>query len=225
MDGLVHISELSWNRIKHPSEVVAVGDVIQVYVKDFEREKKRISLGYKRIEDDPYHNIEDRFPVGAVVHGKVVRMFNFGAFVEIAEGVDALCHISQISSNRLNRPEEVLKEGMEVDARVLDVNNDSRRISISIKDVAPIDTLLDPTAEKPAAKPRRASEDSAPTSYVDSGQDSTIGSVLAADEDVKESLEVETAVEEPAVEDVVTEDVVAEEAAVEEVAEDALTEE
>ncbi len=196
VDGLVHISELSWNRIKHPSEVVAVGDVIQVYVKDFEREKKRISLGYKRIEDDPYHNIEERFPVGAIVHGKVVRMFNFGAFVEVAEGVDALCHISQISSNRLNRPEEVLKEGMEVDARVLDVNNDSRRISISIKDVAPIDTLLEPAAEKPKAK--KEDEDQAPTSYQDTDQDSTIGEVLNVDaeENVEEVVETEAVAEE-----------------------------
>lgn len=191
VDGLVHISELSWNRIKHPSEVVAVGDVIQVYVKDFEREKKRISLGFKRIEDDPYHNIEDRFPVGSIVHGKVVRMFNFGAFVEVAEGVDALCHISQISSNRLNRPEEVLKEGMEVDARVLDVNNDSRRISISIKDVAPIDTPIEAEGDKPKAE----TEDATPTSYQDTDQGATIASVLQTDDEEVEPEADATSVE------------------------------
>ena len=138
VDGLVHISELSWNRIRHPSEVVSVGDQIHVYVKDFDPEKKRISLGYKRSSDDPYHDVESRFPVGSIVHGTVVRMFPFGAFVEIAPGVDALCHISQIANVRLTKPNEVLSEGMEVDARVLEVSNDARRVSISIKEVEPI---------------------------------------------------------------------------------------
>ena len=138
VDGLVHISELSWNRIRHPSEVVSVGDQIHVYVKDFDPEKKRISLGYKRASDDPYHDVESRFPVGSIVHGTVVRMFPFGAFIEIAPGVDALCHISQIANVRLTKPNEVLSEGMEVDARVLEVSNDARRVSISIKEVEPI---------------------------------------------------------------------------------------
>jgi (E)-4-hydroxy-3-methyl-but-2-enyl pyrophosphate reductase len=138
VDGLVHVSELSWNRIRHPSEVVNVGDEIHVFVKDFDADRKRISLGYKKTEDDPYHDVESRFPVGSIVRGTVVRMFPFGAFVEIAPGVDALCHISQIANVRLNKPNEVLSEGMEVDARVLEVSNDSRRISISIKEVEPI---------------------------------------------------------------------------------------
>ncbi len=141
VDGLVHVSELSWNRIHHPSEVVSVGDPIHVYVKDFDVEKKRISLGYKRATDDPYHDVESQFPVGTIVHGRVVRMFQFGAFIELAPGVDALCHISQISDVRLNKPEEVLCEGMEVDARVLEVSNEKRRISISIKDVEPINPV------------------------------------------------------------------------------------
>ena len=139
VDGLVHVSELSWNRIRHPSEVVSVGQTISVFVKDFDPEKKRISLGYKKPEDDPYHDIEERFPIGSIVHGKVVRMFQFGAFVELEPGLDALCHVSQISNVRLNKPDDVLKEGMEVDARVLEVNNTARRISISIKEVEPID--------------------------------------------------------------------------------------
>ncbi len=138
VDGLVHVSELSWNRIRHPSEVVSVGDQIHVFVKDFDPEKKRISLGYKKIADDPYHDVESRFPVGSIVHGTVVRMFPFGAFIEIAPGVDALCHISQIANVRLTKPNDVLTEGMEVDARVLEVSNDARRVSISIKEVEPI---------------------------------------------------------------------------------------
>ena len=143
VDGLVHVSELSWNRIRHPSEIVKVGDVIHVFVKDFDPEKKRISLGYKKPEDDPYHDIEERFPVGSIVHGKVVRMFQFGAFVELEPGLDALCHVSQISNVRLNKPDDVLKEGMEIDARVLEVSNEARRISISIKEVEPIDPVYE----------------------------------------------------------------------------------
>jgi len=141
VDGLVHVSELSWNRIRHPSEVVSVGQKIHVYVKDFDPEKKRISLGYKKPEDDPYHNIEERFPIGSIVHGKVVRMFQFGAFIELEPGLDALCHVSQISNVRLSKPDDVLSEGMEIVARVLDVSNESRRISISIKEVEPIDPI------------------------------------------------------------------------------------
>lgn len=153
VDGLVHVSELSWNRIRHPSEVVKVGDTIDVFVKDFDPEKKRISLGYKKAEDDPYHDVEDRFPVGSIVHGKVVRMFQFGAFVEIEPGLDALCHVSQISNVRLNKPDDVLKEGMEVDARVLEVSNEARRISISIKEVEPIDPAIKESDEEaPAVK-------------------------------------------------------------------------
>ena len=146
VDGLVHVSELSWNRIRHPSEVVNVGDQIHVFVKDFDPEKKRISLGYKRAADDPYHDVESRFPVGSIVHGTVVRMFPFGAFVEIAPGVDALCHISQIANVRLTKPNDVLTEGMEVDARVLEVSNEARRVSISIKEVEPINP---PNYEEP----------------------------------------------------------------------------
>ncbi len=141
VDGLVHISELSWNRIRHPSEIVNVGDEIEVTVKDFDQERKRISLGYKKVEEDPYHDVESRFPVGSIVHGTVVRMFPFGAFVEIAPGVDALCHISQIANVRLSKPNDVLAEGMEIDARVLEVSNEARRISISIKEVEPINPV------------------------------------------------------------------------------------
>lgn len=160
VDGLVHVSELSWNHIKHPSEVVKVGDEVQVYIKEFDPERKRISLGYKRIEDDPYYNIEERYPLGSVVKGKVARMFPFGAFVELAPGVDALCHISQISNVRLNKPQEVLKVGMEVEAKVREVSSEARRISISIKDVNPIDPHRE---EAPVQK----AEEELPTQYID----------------------------------------------------------
>ncbi|MBP5491769.1 MAG: bifunctional 4-hydroxy-3-methylbut-2-enyl diphosphate reductase/30S ribosomal protein S1 [Clostridiales bacterium] len=150
VDGLIHVSELSWNHIHHPSEVLSVGDQVHVYVKDFDPEKKRISLGYKKAEDDPFYNIEERIPVGSIVRGKVVRMFQFGAFVELEPNLDALCHVSQISDVRLNKPQDVLKEGMEVEAKVLDVNAAARRISISIKEVAPINPEPKDEAEEEA---------------------------------------------------------------------------
>ena len=160
VDGLIHVSELSWNHIHHPSEVLSVGDKVHVYVKDFDPEKKRISLGYKKPEDDPFYNIEERIPVGSIVRGKVVRMFQFGAFVELEPNLDALCHVSQISNVRLNKPQDVLKEGMEVEAKVLDVNASTRRISISIKEVNPIDPEPNAVAEEEA--PAEAAAEEAP---------------------------------------------------------------
>ncbi len=161
VDGLVHISELSWKRIEKPSDVISVGDHIKVYVMSFDKERNRVSLGFKRPENDPYRDIETRFPVGSICRGVVVRMFPFGAFVEIAPGVDALCHISQISDYRLNRPEDILKEGMEVDARVLDVNNEERKISISIREVEPInpENIEELEAQAPPRRKRRPRRD------------------------------------------------------------------
>lgn len=189
VDGLVHISELSWKRIKHPSEIVKVGDVVQVYIKEFDPVSKRIKLGYKRIEDDPYHNIEERFPVGSVVHGKVMRMVNYGVFIEIGEGIDAFCHISQISSMRLNKPDEVLTEGMEVDARVIDVKNGEHRIGISIKEVAPIDTRVESAeGDEPQAKKSRRDDDALPTSYSDADQSSTVADAIALEKASDEGI-------------------------------------
>ncbi len=141
VDGLLHNSEISWKRIKRSSDVLSVGQEIDVYVKDFDKETKKISLGYKKEEDDPYYNIEERIPVGSIVKGTVVRLTDFGAFVQLEPNLDALCHVSEISTVRLQKPSEVLSVGMEVEAKVIDVKKDQRRISISIKEVAPIDPV------------------------------------------------------------------------------------
>jgi len=189
VDGLVHVSEISWQRIRHPSEVLSVGDKVDVFVLDFDRAKKRISLGYRRKDDDPYANIEERFPVGTIVRGIVVRMFPFGAFINIAPGVDALCHISQISTYHLNKPGDVLAVGMEVDARVVEVSDEARRISISIRDVEPINPAPDSEIvmqqqeqqrqqreSRRRGRRRRSTEsDGLPTSYVDTQARSAIG--------------------------------------------------
>jgi small subunit ribosomal protein S1 len=194
VDGLVHISELSWQRIRHPSEVLSVGDKIQVFVKDYDRAKKRISLGYRRDEDDPYRDIEARFPVGAIVRGVVVRMFPFGAFINIAPEVDALCHISQISNYHLNKPSDVLVEGMEVDARVVEVSDEARRISVSIREVEPINPEPDSEivlqqqeqqqrrqqAPRRKGGRRREDRDELPTGYTDDQAARTTISDMAA---------------------------------------------
>jgi 4-hydroxy-3-methylbut-2-enyl diphosphate reductase len=220
VDGLVHISELSWNRIRHPSEIVSVGETIHVYVKDFDSEKKRISLGYKKSEDDPYHNIEERFPIGSIVNGKVVRMFQFGAFVELEPGLDALCHVSQISNVRLNKPDDVLSEGMEIVARVLDVNNDSRRISISIKEVEPIDPEISENDEEVAGVPEikdTANEEAKSVEEITAEEAPIVEEPAEATEVIEEPVTEEVSADEATTEEEpVTEEVSAEEATTEE---------
>ena len=164
VDGLVHITELSWKRIKKPSDVLSIGDEIDVYVKSFDKETKKISLGYKKEEDDPYYNIEERIPVGSVVKGTVVRLTNFGAFVQLEPDLDALCHVSQISSVRLELPSDVLSVGQEVMAKVIDIKPAERRISISIKEVEPIDPEenFDIAEEEAPAEEAPAVEEAAP---------------------------------------------------------------
>lgn len=141
VDGLIHISELSWNKIKHPSQVVKVGDIVDVYILDFDRTKSRISLGYKKTEDNPWYNAEEKYAVGNVVTGKVVRMVPFGAFIELDKGIDGLVHISQISNVRLAKPSDVLEVGQEVEAKVIELDLNAKKIGLSIKEVKPIDPV------------------------------------------------------------------------------------
>lgn len=138
VDGLVHISELSWNKIKHPSEVVKEGDVLDVYIKDINAETKKISLGFKKIEDNPWTIAQSKLNVGDVVKCKIVRMMPFGAFAEIMPNVDGLIHISQIADRRIGKPEDVLTIGEEVEAKITDINWDEKKISLSIRALIPV---------------------------------------------------------------------------------------
>lgn len=133
IDGLVHISELSWNKIKHPSEVVSVGDVLEVYIKDMNPETKKISLGFKKFEDNPWEIAKSQLNVGDVIQVKIVRMMSFGAFAEIIPGVDGLIHISQIADRRIEKPDEVLSIGQEIQVKVTDLKWDEKKISLSIR--------------------------------------------------------------------------------------------
>ncbi len=133
VDGMVHISELSWRRIKNPSEVVSVGDVIEVYVKSFDPEKRRVSLGYKKAEDNPWSIFLRDYSEGDVVKAKIVSMTAYGAFANIIEGIDGLIHISQISHDRIGKPQDVLTVGQEVEAKITQIDTERKRISLSIK--------------------------------------------------------------------------------------------
>ncbi len=133
VDGLVHISELSWNRIKHPSEVVNVGDTVEVYVKALDRENQKVSLGYKKMEDNPWEKLKNEYPIGSIFTAPVVSLTKFGAFVRILPGVDGLVHISEISNERVEKVQDVLKVGDEVTVKLLDVDFDKKRISLSMK--------------------------------------------------------------------------------------------
>ncbi len=137
VDGLVHISELSWNRIKHPSEVIAVGDSIEVYIKDINTETKKISLGYKKEEDSPWYQATKDIKVGDTIKCKIVRILPFGAFAEIAPFVDGLIHVSQIANTRIEKPSDVLNIGDEVEVRIVEINNDTKQIGLSRKVLLP----------------------------------------------------------------------------------------
>ena len=133
VDGLCHISELSWNNIKHPSEVVSVGDTIEVYVKDIDTENHKVSLGYKKEEDNPWEKLKNEYPIGSEFEAPVVSITKFGAFVRILPGIDGLVHISEISNERVNKVSDVLKVGDMVKVKLINVDFDRKRISLSMK--------------------------------------------------------------------------------------------
>ena len=144
VDGMVHISELSWSRIKHPSEVVSVGDQVEVYVISFDKEKRKISLGLKDRSVDPWDKFVSTYHVGDVASVKVVKLMTFGAFAEVVPGVDGLIHISQIADRRIEKPSDVLSEGQVVDAKIIAIDEENKKISLSIR------ALLQEEAEEEA---------------------------------------------------------------------------
>ena len=153
VDGMVHTSELSWKHIKNPAEVVSVGETLTVFVKSFDREKKRISLGYKTEESNPWVIFTNQYQVGDVVPVKIVNMMAFGAFAEIIDGVDGLIHISQIAMTRIGKPADVLEIGQSVDAKIIEIDNDKQKVSLSIR------ALLEEVAAAEAAMPEEAAAD------------------------------------------------------------------
>ena len=144
VDGMVHISELSWSRIKNPAEVVSVGDHLDVYVLSFDPEKHKISLGVKDRTQNPWDVFMNTYKVGDVANVRIVKLMTFGAFAEVVPGVDGLIHISQIADRRIDKPSDVLAEGDKVDAKIIAIDEDKKKISLSIR------ALLTPAAEEEA---------------------------------------------------------------------------
>lgn len=135
IDGLLHLSQISWNHIKNAGDVLKEGQIIDVKVIDLDKETKKLSLSMKELMPKPWDNAKEKYPEESIVLGKVVRLNDFGAFVELEPGVDGLVHISKISHNRIEHPSEVLKIGQEIKAKILGVDEENKRISLSIKDV------------------------------------------------------------------------------------------
>lgn len=142
LDGLLHITDMSWGRVSHPSEMLRQGEEVTVMIIEVNRERERVSLGLKQLADNPWDNIEKKYPAGARVHGKVVNLVPYGAFVELEEGVEGLVHVTELSwTKRINKPSEVLRIGEEIDAVVLGVQKDEQKISLGVRqlDVNPWD--------------------------------------------------------------------------------------
>ncbi len=138
MDGLLHITDMSWGRIKHPSEVLNVGDDIQVKVLKYDNEKERVSLGMKQLQPDPWDSVKEKFPIGAKVSGKVVTLTDYGAFIDLGDGIEGLIHVSELSwTKRVKHPSQFVNVGDEVNVQVLGIDSETRRISLGMKQLQP----------------------------------------------------------------------------------------
>ena len=236
IDGLVHISELSWSHVNHPSEVVKVGDEVKVMVLDVDRDRERISLGLKQTTEDPWKQLVKQYPVGSIIEGKVTKLVPFGAFVELGDGVEGLVHISEMAKGHVETPEQITAVGEQAHVKVMDVDLDRRRISLSMRAAGEaLGTVIELPSREELEAQRAAEggevegEDSAEASDdADAGEASTDESVEAAPEvaeDVAEEAEEAPAEEEEAEPDAESSDEAEEDAPAEEEAEEAPAEE
>ncbi len=136
IDGLIHISELSWSHVNHPSEILSIGDTVPVKVLDIDRDRQRISLGLKQTQEDPWQRVVDTYSLGDELEGKVTKVVTFGAFVEIMDGVEGLVHISELAHHHVENPREVVEPGQDVKVKILEIDSERRRLSLSVKRVA-----------------------------------------------------------------------------------------
>ena len=153
IDGMIHNTELSWKRIKHPSQIVSIGQEIDVFIKELDADKRRISLGYKTQEMDTWYQFTKKYSVGDIVPAKIVSIMPFGAFAEVYEDVDGLIHISRISTERINSPADVLSVGQVVDVKITEIDDDNRKLALSIRAIK--------EAEEKAAAAAKAAEEKA----------------------------------------------------------------
>lgn len=173
IDGMVHISELSWSRIKHPNEVVNVGDVVEVYIKDLDPEKNRISLGYKKSEDNPWEIFIAKYSEDEIVDALVVSITPFGAFAQICEGVDGLIHISQVADHKVANVKDVLSIGQTVRVKITEIDTEKKRISLSIRALLESAEIADEEDLNTAAEEEQA-EDAAELDILDAGNEETV---------------------------------------------------
>ncbi|NLT58900.1 MAG: S1 RNA-binding domain-containing protein [Clostridiales bacterium] len=194
VDGMIHLSELSWSKVRHPSEVVKVGDAIEVYIKALDPERKRISLGYKNLQPNPWDTLRETYQVGDVAHVKIMKLMPFGAFAQLIPGIDGLIYISQIATHRIEKPASALSIGDEVDVKIVSIDYDAMRVNLSIR------ALLEErgmAAEKAAAEQPAAEEANVEEAAVEIVPEEAAAEEIAPEE----AAEAETAVEEAAAEE------------------------
>ncbi|HEY4811109.1 MAG TPA: 30S ribosomal protein S1 [Solirubrobacteraceae bacterium] len=195
IDGLIHISELSWSHVNHPSEILTIGDTVKVKVLDIDRDRQRISLGLKQTQEDPWQRIVDTYNVGDELAGKVTKVVTFGAFVEILDGVEGLVHISELAPHHVESPREIVHPGDEIRVKILEIDSERRRLSLSAKRVE--DQIL-PVSRPGEPAPELTAEGSAEPAQ---GEGEAVAEVVAeaaveAEVEVAEAIEVAEAVEE-----------------------------
>ena len=227
MDGLIHISELSWSHVNHPSEVLEIGQTVNVQVLDIDRDRQRISLGLKQTQSDPWQDVLNSHGESDIVEGTVTKVVTFGAFVEILPGVEGLVHISELAQHHVENPREIVSQGDKVKVRIVEVDADRRRLSLSLKDAD--GEPLNDIAPRVVPMEESTADDEAPAAgaleepVVD---DDAVAEAVAEEVVADEVVAEEAAVEEAVAEELVAEEAVAEEAAVEEaVAEELVAEE
>jgi small subunit ribosomal protein S1 len=213
IDGLIHISELSWSHVTHPSEILEIGQKVRVKVLDIDRERQRISLGLKQTQTDPWQQVLDHYHQDDVVHGRVTKAVTFGAFVEIVPGVEGLVHISELAAHHVENPREVVQNGQEVLVKIIEIDAERRRLSLSIKRVEPDDEVQPLLVLEGVPIPR-------PAPVAPEEEDALVpdgeGDALAADMAAVEAPEEAPAAEEAVAEEALAEEAVAEEAVAEE---------
>jgi small subunit ribosomal protein S1 len=224
IDGLIHISELSWSHVNHPSEVLEIGQTVRVKVLDIDRDRQRISLGLKQTQSDPWQQVIDAYQEGDVVDGRVTKVVTFGAFVEILPGVEGLVHISELAQHHVENPREIVSQGEVVQVTIIEMDADRRRLSLSLKRVEPGDEVRPPiggVAFTPAPPPEaeELAEEAAELEAVDAIEEAVVEEEIVedilveeeiAEDAAAESVEPESAEAEPVAEAVEPEPVEAE---------------
>ena len=210
IDGLIHISELSWSHVNHPSEILGIGDTVQVKVLDIDRDRQRISLGLKQTQEDPWQRIVDTYNVNDELAGKVTKVVTFGAFVEVLDGVEGLVHISELAGHHVESPREIVHPGDEIRVKILEIDSERRRLSLSAKRVE--DQILPlPRPDAPAASPAEPEAVADEQVVLEDSLDVAVGEdagelaadQAAAEQALAEASASEAAVVEPAAEAVV----------------------